>query len=74
MDKTDQGSLLNLLENQFRSGGRSQEDILRTKMELETANSQLRSAIASERNAKYMLWSVIAAAKRVARIVRKPLI
>jgi len=62
MEKADQDDLLKILESQFESGSRSREDILRTKMELETANSQLRSAQASEKNAKYMLWSVGAAA------------
>jgi outer membrane protein TolC len=62
MEKADQDDLLNAVEERFNVGERTREDILRTKMELETAGSLLRSAIASERNAKYILWSVIAAA------------
>jgi hypothetical protein len=62
MEKADEDALLKILEGHFEAGHRSREDILRTKMELETASSLLRSAIAGERNAKYMLWSVIAAA------------
>jgi outer membrane protein TolC len=61
MEKADQDLLLSFLEKRFRVGEVSREDILRTKMELETANALLRSASASERNARYMLWSVIAA-------------
>jgi hypothetical protein len=62
MDKTDQDELLQILNNQFKAGFSNRVDILRAKMELETADSQLRSATASERNAQYMLWSVVAAA------------
>jgi outer membrane protein TolC len=62
MEKADQDELIAIMTEQWEAGERSRSDILRAKMELETANSQLRSAIASERNAKYMLWSVIAAA------------
>lgn len=62
MGKADEDALLKILEGHFQAGYRTREDILRTKMELETANAQLRSATASEKNAKYMLWSVIAAA------------
>jgi outer membrane protein TolC len=63
MDQADKTELLEIINSKFNSGmGVDRSDILRTKMELETAESQLRSAIASERNARYMLWAVIAAA------------
>lgn len=63
MEKEDRDLLLSILTNQYKSGfPTTQVDILRTKMELETADAQLRSANASEKNATYMLWSVVAAA------------
>ena len=62
MEKADQDELLNIFEGEFKVGSLNRAAILRAKMELETANALLRSANASERNAKYMLWSVIAAA------------
>jgi hypothetical protein len=66
MDQADKTELLEIINSKFSSGmGVDRSDILRTKMELETAESQLRllrSAIASEKNARYMLWAVIAAA------------
>jgi hypothetical protein len=37
-------------------------DITRAKMDLDVADAQIRSAEAGERNAKYMLASVVAAA------------
>ena len=40
----------------------SQEDVFKLKMELETLETASRTANASERNAKYMLWATVAAA------------
>jgi hypothetical protein len=57
MEKADESSLTDILTRQ---------DVLRFQKELEAANSQLRQAIASERNAKYMFWSVIFAAASAA--------
>jgi hypothetical protein len=63
MDKAEQDKFLKMLTNQYNAGaGVTALDLLRSKMELETADAQLRSAIASEKNAQYMLWSVVAAA------------
>jgi outer membrane protein TolC len=62
MDRADRDRLMAAIEEEFKVGSATQSDILRRKIELETADALLRSAAASERNAKYMLWSVIAAA------------
>ena len=58
MERAEHDKLIAILEQQRTQGSTSQVEVLRTKMELETANSQSRSAIASEQNAKYMFWSV----------------
>ncbi|MGA7070870.1 hypothetical protein [Bradyrhizobium sp.] len=68
--------LVSTLSAQFRGGTASPADALHAKMDLELLESQIkasqaeeRAAIASEvaanasvKNARYMLWSVIAAA------------
>jgi hypothetical protein len=66
-----------MLTNQFKTGFNVGADtILRAKMDLEVADAQVRAAMAEERaaaateiaanasikNARYMLWSVVAAA------------
>jgi hypothetical protein len=53
---------IRILENEYKAGLLPKAIIYRTKLEIETAESEHRSAVASERNAKYMLWSVVAAA------------
>jgi hypothetical protein len=54
--------LLRLKENMYKAGFAPIEDILRSEMELEALEAQIRAAAATEVNAKYMLWSVIVAA------------
>jgi hypothetical protein len=52
MEQAEKAELLAILTSRFNSGfDITKADILRTKMDWETAESQLRSAIASERNA-----------------------
>jgi hypothetical protein len=76
MSEAEKQELLVVLVNRQRSGNATREDFLRTKLEIEGSLTQLRAAEAEEiaagaseraaeasiRNAKYMLWSVIAAA------------
>jgi hypothetical protein len=54
--------LLSFLINQWKHGKCTVMDITRAKMDLDVADAQIRSAEAGERNAKYMLASVVAAA------------
>lgn len=63
MDEEARKTLLTSLEN-MRKGGYTvtQGDIAEAKIELEVCEAQVRAAVASEKNAGYMLWSVIAAA------------
>jgi outer membrane protein TolC len=62
MKEEEAADFIQILENQFRSGFLTRDQIYRTKLEIETAESQLRAAKAGEQNARYMLWSVIVAA------------
>jgi SOS response regulatory protein OraA/RecX len=68
--------LVKVVESRFRSGTVGRDEILRAKMDLGVADAQMQAAVAEERaaiatevaakasvrNARYMLWSVIAAA------------
>jgi outer membrane protein TolC len=62
MSDAEKRELLTILENRYRNGAGQRDDILRVKMELEATEAQWRAAIAGERNAKYMLWSIVGAA------------
>ena len=62
MSDDDKNELLTILNNRYHNGMGIKDDILRTKMELEATEAQTRAAVASEKNAKYMLWSTITAA------------
>jgi hypothetical protein len=76
MSDQQKNELLVLLHHRQKMGGVTQEDILRTRMDLETVDAQMKAAAAEEkaaiaseraadatiRNARYMLWSVVAAA------------
>ncbi len=63
MDQREKDAFIQALENQFSAGySVTFADIARAKLELEIADAQVRSAVASEKNARYVLWSVIAAA------------
>jgi outer membrane protein TolC len=57
----EKADLLAILDNRYKSGAGQRDDVLRAKMALENTEAQMRAAAASERNATYMLWSVIAA-------------
>jgi phosphoribosylformylglycinamidine (FGAM) synthase-like enzyme len=63
MDEKEKRDLLLMMENQFNAGYKvTKADIIKAKIDFEVAESQIRSAVASEQNARYMLWSTIAAA------------
>jgi len=76
MRAEDKHNLLILLPKRMKLSEASTEDWLRAKMDLENTEAQTQAAIAEERaaiasekaadasikNARYMLWSVIAAA------------
>jgi outer membrane protein TolC len=58
--------LLEVLTSQFNAGaGVNHADLIRAKIELEIADAQIRAAVANEKNARYMLWSVVAASSVV---------
>lgn len=75
MSDADKAELLDLMKNRFRMGQIGKEEILRAEMALDTTEAQMRAALAEEsasaatkvaadasvKNARYMLWSVIAA-------------
>jgi hypothetical protein len=76
MTDAEKGEFVKVVEGRFRSGTVGRDEILRTKMDLDTTEAQMQAALAEERaasaneiaaaasvkNARYMLWSVIAAA------------
>lgn len=76
MSDADKAELLELMKNRLRMGQIGKEEILRAQMALDTTEAQMRAALAEEsasaatkvaadasvKNARYMLWSVIAAA------------
>lgn len=61
-EQLDVQDLVRIARNRYNSGMGQKDDIIRAQIELELADAQLKSARASESNARYMLWSVIAAA------------
>lgn len=62
LSKEEKERLVLVLENRYEHGTATTEDILKGKMELDAVEAAWRAAIASERNARYMLWSTIFAA------------
>ena len=76
MSDQQKNELLTFVNERRQVGEVNQEDILRTRMDLEATDAQMKAAVAEERaavateraadatvrNARYMLWSVIAAA------------
>jgi outer membrane protein TolC len=54
--------LVKLLENEFDAGLVPRAEVIRAKIDVAVAEAQIQSAIATEYNARYMLWSVIIAA------------
>jgi len=76
MSEVGKEKLLTVMKNRVKMGQIAEEDLLRAEMALDTAEAQMRAALAeeraaranetaasaSEKNARYMLWSVIAAA------------
>jgi hypothetical protein len=76
MNDQQKNDLLIFLNNRQKVGEANQEDLLRTRMDLEAVDAQTKAAVAEERaavateiaanatvkNARYMFWSVIAAA------------
>lgn len=75
MTDAEKAEFIKVVESRFRSGTVGRDEILRTKMDLDTTEAQMQAALAEERaananeiaaaasvkNARYMLWSVIAA-------------
>jgi|HubBroStandDraft_6_1064221.scaffolds.fasta_scaffold972276_2 hypothetical protein len=62
LTKEEKDRWIAVVTNRFKSGTASADDILKTKMELDALETTTKAATASERNARYMLWSTIFAA------------
>jgi hypothetical protein len=62
LSEEDKEKWVALVNSRLKIGIDGPEDVLKTKMELHAAEVAMRVAIASERNAKYMLWATIFAA------------
>ncbi len=62
LSKEEKEQLVEMAQDQFKVGVMSADDVLKVKMELDAVEVATRAAIASERNARYMLWSTIFAA------------
>ena len=76
MTESDKEQLVRHIQQEWKTGSKTTADVLHAKMSIEGMEAQTKAAFAEERaaiageiaanasvkNAKYMLWSVIAAA------------
>jgi hypothetical protein len=62
LSEDEKKRLATVVDNQFRAGVLPPNDALKAKLELDVLEVASRTANASERNVKYMLWATVAAA------------